>query len=85
MRPVGLVAEPPPFVFLIGFEIAFEPLDMTVAFEGEDVGGQAVQEEAVVADHHGAAREVLQRRFQRPQGLHVQVVGRFVEHQDVAA
>src|SRR3546814_4966026 len=35
------------FVFFIGFKIAFEPFHMTVAFEGEDVGRKAIEEEAV--------------------------------------
>jgi hypothetical protein len=67
------------------FEIAFEPFDMAVAFEGQDVGGQAIEEEAVVADDHGAAGEVFERFFQRAQGFDVEVVGRFVEQQHVAA
>jgi hypothetical protein len=42
MRPIRLRAHPPPFIFLISFEIAFKPFDVAVAFEGEDVGGEAV-------------------------------------------
>jgi hypothetical protein len=38
---------------------------MAVAFEGEDVGGEAVEEEAVVADDHRAAGEILERLFER--------------------
>src|SRR3954463_6383577 len=58
---------------------------MTVALEGEDMGGEAVEEEAVVADDHGAAGEILQRLLERAQGLDVEIVGRFVEQEDVAA
>src|SRR3546814_7508650 len=58
---------------------------MRVALEGEDVGGDAVQEPAVVRDHEGVARELEQRVFERAQGLDVEVVGRFVEQQHVAA
>jgi hypothetical protein len=47
------------------------------------VGGDAVEEPAVVADDHGAAGEVLQRLFQGAHGVDVQVVGRLVEQQDV--
>jgi hypothetical protein len=46
---------------------------------GEDVGGGAVEEEAVVADDHGAAGEILQRLFQGAEGLDVEIVGRLVE------
>ena len=38
-----------------------------------------------MADDHGAAGEVLQRFFQRPQRVDVQIVGRLVEQQDVGA
>ena len=77
--------KPPDLVFLIGFEIALEPFDLAVALESEDVGGEAVEEEAVVADHHGAAGEILERVLERAQGLDVEVVGRLVEQEDVAA
>jgi len=46
MRPIRLIAQSPALVFLIGLEIALEPLDVTVAFQGEDVGGEGVEEEA---------------------------------------
>src|SRR5436190_3179340 len=58
---------------------------MAVALESEDMGGEAVEEEAVVADDHGAAGEILQRLLERAQGLDVEVVGRLVEQKDVAA
>src|SRR5690606_1506277 len=54
-RTIRRVAHAPPLVLLIGLEIALEPFDMAVALEGEDVSRQAIEEEAVVADDHGAA------------------------------
>src|SRR3546814_20013974 len=45
----------------------------------------AVKEPAVMRDHERVARELKQRVFQRAQGLDVEVVGRFVEQQHVAA
>ena len=65
--------------------IAFEPLHMTIALERHDVGGDTVEEPAVMADDHGAARELQQRVFQRPQRIDVEVVGRLVEQQQVGA
>jgi hypothetical protein len=35
-------------VFLVILEIAFEPFHMAVAFEGEHMGGDAVQKEAIM-------------------------------------
>ena len=58
---------------------------MAVALEGQDVGGDAVEEPAIMADDDGAAREILQRLFQRAQRIDVEVVGRFVEQQHVGA
>src|SRR6185437_9992840 len=84
MRPRGLFAQAPHLVLLIGFEIAFEPHDLAVPLERQDVGREAVEEEAVVADDHGAAREILQSILERAQGFDVEIVGRLVEQQDVA-
>ena len=49
------------------------------------MGNDAVEEPAVVRDDDRAAAEVEQRLFQRAQGFDVEVVGRFVEQQQVAA
>ena len=53
--------------------------------EGQDVRGDAVEEPAVVGDHHGAAGERSEGLLERAQGVDVEVVGRLVEEQDVAA
>ena len=45
---------------------------------------QAVKEEAVVGDDDGAAGEVFDGGFKRLQGFDVEVVGGFVEEEDVA-
>ena len=73
---------------LVGFVvviIAFEPFDMAVAFERQHVGGDAVQEPAVMADDHGAAGKFLQRRFQRPQRVDIQIVGGLIEQKKIGA
>jgi len=46
-------------IFLIRLEIAFEEDDLRVAFERQNMRGEAVEEVAVVADDHGATGEVL--------------------------
>ena len=58
---------------------------MAVAFEGEDVGGHAVKEPAIVRDDHDAAGEIVEAFFEGLQGFHVEVVGRFVEEEQVVA
>ena len=59
------------FVFLV---VAVEKHSLAVAFGGEDVGADAVEKPAVVADDHDAAGKFEQRVFQRAQRFHVQVV-----------
>ncbi len=49
------------------------------------MGGDAVEEPAIVGDDSDAAGEFEQRIFERAQGFHVEVVGGFVEQQHVAA
>ena len=80
-----VLAEPAHLVLFVILEIAFEPFDMAVAFEGQDVRGDAVEEPAVMADDDGAAGEILQRLFQRAQRIDVEIVGRLVEQQHVGA
>src|SRR5664280_1093016 len=84
-----LGAEALHFVALVVGEVAFEPEPLgrvgIVALPRPDVGGDPVEEPAVVADHHRASREVLERVFKRAQRLDVEVVGRLVEQQHVAA
>src|SRR3546814_8437417 len=58
---------------------------MAIALERQDVRREAIEEEAVVADDHGAAREIFERFFERRERFGVEIVGRFVEQQDVAA
>ena len=70
---------------LVLAEVALEPAHLRVALEGEHVGGDAVEEPAIVADDHGAAGERLEAVLEGPQRVDVEVVGRLVEQQHVAA
>ena len=62
-----------------------EEADLAVALEGQDVRRDPVQEPAVVADDDDAAGKRLEAGLQRAQRVDVQVVGRLVEQQHVAA
>src|SRR3954464_13211240 len=60
-RPVRtgrLRTEPLDLVLLVVGEVALEPEPLRVAFVGEDVGRDTVEEPPVVADHHGTAGEL---------------------------
>ena len=65
MRDDGILPEPFHFVLFVILEVAFEPFDMAVALERQDMRGDAVEEPAVMADDDGAAGEILQRLLQR--------------------
>src|SRR2546428_4257115 len=80
IRPNGLT-----HVFLVGLVVALEPADAAVAFEDEQVRGDAVEEPAVVADDDDAAGKVEERLLERAQRVHVEIVRRFVQQQHVAA
>src|SRR4051812_31446608 len=85
VRPRRLRAEPLDLVPLVVGEVALEPEPLRVALVGEDVRRHAVEEPPVVADHDGAAGELQQCGLQAGQRLGVEVVGRLVEQQQVAA
>ena len=70
--------------FIVGV-VPLEPRDLVVSLEGQHVCGNAVEEPAVVRDHHRAAGEGEERLLQRAQRVDVEVVGRLVEQQQVPA
>ena len=74
-----------PAVRFVVFVVSFEPDRPALALEGQHVGGDAVEEPAVVADHHRASGEGDERVLERAERVHVEVVGRFVEQQHVGA
>jgi hypothetical protein len=85
VRLVGVGAETLLALGLVALVVALAPDGFAVSLEREHVRGDAVEKPAVVADDHGAAAEVEQRFLERPQRIDVEVVGRLVEQQQVAA
>src|ERR1700722_16665168 len=85
LRDDRIGPEPAHLVLLVILEVTLEPLDVTLAFESENVGGDAVKEPAIVADDDGAAGEILKRLFERAQRINVKVVSGLVKQQDVGA
>src|SRR5207248_10011823 len=55
------------------------------AFESEDRGANPIQEIAIVTHHEDAAAEGDERFLEQAQRSEIEIVRRFVEHQDVAA
>src|SRR5262245_63266513 len=85
MRPVGFFAEALPALVFVNPVIALAPDRLAVALEGQYVRGDAVEKPAVVADYDGAAAKVQDRLFQRSERIDVEIIGRLVEQQQVAA
>src|SRR3990172_8774730 len=61
VRLVGRCAEAFSAVSLVFRIVSVEPHHRAVSLKGQNMGGDAVQEPPVMADHHGAAREVLEQ------------------------
>ena len=68
------------FIFLV---IALEEHHLAFPFVGEDVGSNAIEEPAIVADDKHCAGILQHGVFQGSERFHVQIVGRFVEHEHV--
>ena len=66
-------------IFLILRICSLEVEHLAVALEGENVSADAVEEPAVVRNHHSTAGEVLQTLLKSTQSVHIDVVGRLVE------
>src|SRR6476469_3889437 len=89
VRTGGLGTQALDLVGLVGLEVALEPVPvgrvLLGALVGEDVRRDPVEEPPVVGDDDRTARELEQRVLERAEGLDVEVVGRLVEEQEVAA
>jgi hypothetical protein len=71
--------------FLIGGEVALEPLCFAVALEKQKVRADAVKEEAVMADYHCAALEINNGLLEDSHCIDIKVVGGLIEKEEIAA
>src|SRR5207248_1020998 len=72
-------------VFQVVIVVADAKGHPAVSLEGENGGADAIQEIAIVTDHDDAAAEGDERFLEQAQRSEIEIVGRFVEHQHVAA
>ena len=63
--------------------VSFERDNAALTFKGQNMGGDAIEEPPVMADHHHGARKVFEGLLQRPQGIHIQVICGLVQKKDV--
>ena len=72
-----------PLVLLVIGVAAFVEDNFGVALEGEDVCADTIEEPAVVRDNNGTSGEGFEAFFQGAERVHVNVVRRLVEEEDV--
>ena len=70
---LGVLAEHLLLVVLVFAEVALEPSHLAVALERQHVGGDPVEEPAVMRDDHGATGEFEQPLFHGAQGVDVEI------------
>src|SRR4029077_9908979 len=85
MGLVGISTKTPATLGLVIGIVAFEPSDLTVALEGQDVSGDAVEKPSVMGNDDGAAGKIEQRLLERAQGVDVEIIGRLIEEQHISA
>ena len=68
--------------FVVGIA-AFEEEDIAIAFESQNVSADAIEKPAVVTDDHSATGKAFETFFECAEGVDVNVVGRFVEKENV--
>ena len=72
-------AESFPALVFVSLVVAFAPVNISITFKGEDMGRNSIEEPAIVTGHDNATHVVQNGFFQRTQGIHVEVVGGFVQ------
>ena len=70
---------------LVVAEVTLEPAHLAVALEGQNVGGDAVEEPTIVGDDHRTTGEVLQACLEGAERIDIEVVGWLIQQQHVAA
>ena len=85
MRLVGLGTEAPAAVGIVVGVVAFEPGDLAIALEGEDVSGDAVEKPAVVGNDDRAPGKLEERLLECAQCVDIEIIGRLVEQQHIGA
>src|SRR5438477_11402921 len=86
LDPVGLICSRTHTrmaVSLIIRIVAFEPFHMAIPFEGQDMGGDTIEEPSIMSDDDGTPRKVFEGFFKRAQRIDIEIVCGFIEKEDV--
>ena len=68
---VGIGAESPAAIGFILREVPLKPHDIGLVFEGQDVGGDPVEEPSIVTDDDGATWEGEETVFECPKRVDI--------------
>ena len=68
----------------VRLKVSFAPVNVTVTLESQNVRRDSIEEPSIVRDYHDAANEAEDRFLEGSQRIDIQIVGRFVEQQNVA-
>ena len=80
----GTRSDPAPFLQIV-VVVALTEDNPTLALEGQYTGAHPVEEIAVMAHHQHAPGKERQRLLQNSHGLQIEVIGRLVQDQEIAA
>ncbi len=84
MRLIGVVTEAAFAVGLVLAVIAVKVLDMTVAFERENMRGDTVEKPAVMRNYDRAAGKIFERLFKGSHRVYIKIVSGLVEEKNVS-
>ena len=83
MRNDTIDAQTPFFIFFVIGEVSLKPFNMTLAFIGENMGCDAIEEEAIMRDNNCATRKIHQSLFKRAQCIDIKIIGWLVKQQNI--
>ena len=70
--------------FIVGI-ISFEPYHSAITLKSQNVCGDAIQKPSIVTDDHGASGEIFERFLKSAQRVHIEIIRRLVEKQNVGS
>ena len=85
MRLVCIVAETAFAVFFVLAVVAVKEFNTAIALERQNMRCDAIQKPSIVTNYDGAARKVFKSFFESSHRVHIEVVRRFVEQDDIRA
>ncbi len=74
-----------PSISLILGIAPLEPDDGALTFKRQNMGGDPIEEPAVMTDHNHRASKIFDGLLQCSKGVHIEVIRRFVQKKDIGS